>query len=383
MKIKRTVMASVLCAALFVCGCSGPQESQKPHNTDSRTEVGKQKETKKKDNQEKLDMIEPAAYRNVQGLDLEPGSYISVIGKAEDGEFWAQVKAGAERAAADINQNLGYTGKDEVKVTYSGPGEAGSVDEQVNILDEELARYPVALCISVVDTQACGVQFDLAAESGIPIVAFDSGSDYQALMAMVSTDNRATAGEAADHMADLIGKSGEVVLFVNDSKSESAIDRKLGFVERMAEAYPEVTIAETYYMDRNEELRNQIAADREIENPEDITEEEIIDYILEKHPDAAGYYATSGDAVKAVVGALSRAGKEEPAVIGYDANSDEIEGLENGQIDGLILQNPFGMGYAAVVASARAVLSMGNEAYVNTGTVWLTKENLEQYKNLY
>ena len=43
------------------------------------------------------------------------------------------------------------------------------MDEQVNILDEELARYPVAVGISVVDATACEVQFDLAAENDIPV----------------------------------------------------------------------------------------------------------------------------------------------------------------------------------------------------------------------
>ena len=52
-------------------------------------------------------------------------------------------------------------------------------------------------------------------------------------------------------------------------------------------------------------------------------------------------------------------------------------GKENGEIDGLIVQNPFGMGYAAVVAAARTVLEAGNEAVVNTGYVWVDSENME------
>ena len=94
------------------------------------------------------------------------------------------------QAAEDINRELGYEGDDEVKVTYSGPAESNNVDEQVSILDEELDRYPVALGISIADMQACEVQFDLAAESDIPVVAFDSGSDYQGLMATVDVYKR-------------------------------------------------------------------------------------------------------------------------------------------------------------------------------------------------
>ena len=58
-------------------------------------------------------------------------------------------------------------------------------------------------------------------------------------------------------------------------------------------------------------------------------------------------------------------------VIGFDANDDEIQDLKDGTVDGLIVQNPFGMGYA------RASLDMGNEAIVNTGYTWVTKENLK------
>ena len=35
------------------------------------------------------------------------------------------------------------------------------------------------------------------------------------------------------------------------------------------------------------------------------------------------------------------------------------------------------MGYATVVAAARAALDMGNEAFVNTGYTWVTADNLE------
>lgn len=64
-------------------------------------------------------------------------------------------------------------------------------------------------------------------------------------------------------------------------------------------------------------------------------------------------------------------------MIGFDANDDEIQDLKDGTVDGLIVQNPFGMGYATVVAAARASLDMGNEAAVNTGYTWVTKENLK------
>lgn len=414
MKKRKSLIAAVLLITFVLSACSAKENGNKGQQTDTndKTETpAKEKREKEKKYQKKLDAIKLLAYRNADGLKLEPGAYLSVIGKNADGEYWEEVKRGAEQAVADINEELGYKGKDEVKVTYSGPSVQDSVDEQVNILDEELARYPVALSISIVDAQACGVQFDLAAESGIPVVAFDSGSDYQGLMATVSTDNRGTAAEAADRMAEAIGGAGEIAVFVQDSKSKSAEERETGFVERMQEMYPDISIAEIYHLDQKEEMQRKITgeegAEEESENagdtepedvepedmeagdtepedmeseevqPEEISEEEIMDYIFEEHPNLKGCFATSGDGVALLINTVERLEKEELTIIGYDADEEELEALENGRVAGLMVQNPFGMGYASVIASARAALSMGNEAYVDTGAVWVTRENLD------
>ncbi len=448
MKKRYRIALVMLCMIMCICGCSSGTDTnreEKTAETDKRNEEAEvnSKEKKEKAYQKKLDMIEPSAYDNVMGLNLKKGSSISVIGKAENVPYWDEVKKGAEQAVKDINENLGYEGKAQVKMTYSAPATPDDVDEQVNILDEELARYPEAVAIAIADVKSCEVQFDLAAESDIPVVAFDSGNDYQGLMASVSTDNRASAQEAAQKLAGLMDEKGEVILFIQDSKSQSANDRENAFKEEIENNYPEISVVETYHMDQLSVMQEMIAAERngrpwkegedqetkpeeaepalpdqeqsgtseteetgqagsgeseqeqagdgENQSPEQgqsgeedqeevtadmISEEEVLDYILEKHPDAAGIYATSGDAVQLALDTLER-NKKKAHVVGYDGNSNELEALKEGKIDALVLQNPFGMGYAAVIASARAALSMGNEAVVDTGYTWLTKKNLE------
>ena len=124
----------------------------------------------------------------------------------------------------------------------------------------------------------------------------------------------------------------------------------------------------------------------------------MIAWYMQKHPDLKGVFGTSDEAVQLAVRALDQAGlnsgdsdnsenseasegtsegSEDIRVMGFDAGPDQIASLENGEIDGLIVQNPFGMGYAAVVAAARTVLEAGNEAVVNTGYVWVDSENME------
>ena len=390
MKKSSSVLAVMLCVAMLACACAAPEssENKEPESSDNKQQV------EEKEYQGKLDQIEPSAYDNVEGLHLEAGSYISIIGKAEEGQYWNEVKKGVDQAAADINDYLGYEGKDKVKVTYSAPETEDNVDEQVNILDEELARYPIAVGISITDANACEVQFDLAAENDIPVVAYDSGSAYQGLMATVSTDNAAAAREAATKLAKLIGDSGEIILFVNDSKSKTSLDRENAFREEIQNNHPNITIVESYHLDQLEDMQKIVAdeinagtyqideesaeAESDVQiAPADITEEDVIDYVLAKHPDIKGCFASNAPTVKKAIAGLERAEADDVMVVGFDADEEEKKALSDGRIEGLIVQNPFGMGYATVVAAARAALDMGNEAFVNTGYTWVTADNLE------
>ena len=56
-----------------------------------------------------------------------------------------------QQAADDINEKLGYTGDDRIKVLFNAPSDGEDIDEQVNILDEELARYPDAVSYTHLD----------------------------------------------------------------------------------------------------------------------------------------------------------------------------------------------------------------------------------------
>lgn len=390
MRRKWNVIAVVLCAAILTCACA----AQTDENTKDKATV--KAAPKEKEYQASLNMIEPRAYGNVNGLNLEKGAYLSIIGKSTDGEYWEAVKKGVEQAAKDINETLGYEGKDKVKVNYSGPSNADDVDEQVNILDEELARYPSAVAIAIADVKACEVQFDLAAEGDIPVVAFDSGSDYQGLLATVATDNADTAKVAAAKLAEEIKDEGQIALFVHDSKTKAAAERESAFLEEIQNNHPNISVVNVYHMDKLSDMQKIIADEINAGTynkngeanmnpagsgdagvaPESISEADVVDYIFAKNPDIKGCYATNSDAVTLILAGLARLEKKDMKVVGYDASKEELKALKDGKIDGLIVQNPFGMGYAAVVAASRAALKQGNEASVNSGYTWVTKDNL-------
>ena len=132
------------------------------------------------------------------------------------------------------------------------------------------------------------------------------------------------------------------------------------------------------YRPKDSELPEGQLTGEDVVTADSITEDQVVDYILAKHPNITGCFAANGDSVKLAVDGLERNKMEKKVkVIGFDANDDGIQDLKDGKVNGLIVQNPFGMGYATVVAAARASLNMGNEAVVNTGYTWVTKKNLK------
>ena len=372
-----TITAVVMATTFMICACGKQQEQ-------TTTFTGK--ETEKPEYQGNLNAISPAAYNNVEGLNLEPGTYISIIGKDDSSSYWTNVKKGVMQAADDLNKELGYKGSDKIKVTYNAPAKSEDIDEQVNILDEELSRYPDAVGIASIDSAACSVQFDLATANGIPVISLDSGNEYKGIQCIVKTDNEDAARTGAYKLANEIGDEGQVILVVHDSNSETAKEREKSFEEEIKNNYPSVSIVETIYCDKLDDLKKKIAVEKDPNISEDLqkaavekmTDDEVMQYYLKKYPDLKGVFGTNESSTIFALEALQKtelAGKV--ALVGFDISEEQTAAMKNGEISGLVVQNPFGMGYASVVAAARTVLQSGNEAVVDTGYIWVTKDNLE------
>ena len=268
------MISAVLCSAMILSACGNSKKTESIYTGD-KTEVPAW--------QANLDAISPSAYADVEGLDLEPGTYISVIGRAGGTPYWDEVKKGVEQAAEDLNESLGYSGDDKIKVVYNAPDENDNIDEMVNILDEELARYPDVIAVSSIDESASEVQFDLATANGIPIVAFDSGNSYQGIQCICRTDNKEAAKTGVKKLCEAIGDSGEIALLLNDSVSENGKEREAGVKEEIKANHPDVSVVETIYVDELDQLKRKAAAEQLGMSAEDLAAAEA----GEKMDDAA------------------------------------------------------------------------------------------------
>ncbi len=266
-------------------------------------------------------------------------TYIPLISKGFQHQFWQAVKSGAEQAAKDY----------KVKVTFEGPETEAMVDKQIDMLSAALAKKPKAIGFAALDSKAAIPLLKKAQAAKIPVVAFDSGVDSDIPVTTATTDNLAAAGLAADKMAELIGKAGEVA-------------GRDGFLNRIKSTYPNIKVVSVQY-GGGDQLKST----------------EITKSILQANPNIKGIFgANEGSAIGVLNGAKEM--KRKIVIIGYDSGKQQKAAIADGSMAGAITQNPVGIGYKTVEAAVKALKGEKLPKIIDTGFYWYDKTNIKDPK---
>lgn len=277
--------------------------------------------------------------------------YVAIVSKGFQHQFWQAVNQGAEQAAEDY----------DVRITFEGPETEAMVDRQVEMVQTALDRNPDALCLAALDTQALAPQLERAEEEDIPVIGFDSGVDSDIPVTTAATDNIAAAGAAADQMADLIGGEGQVAVIVHDQTSQTGIDRRDGFVNRIESEYPDIEIVDIQYGGGDQLQSTELAR-----------------AIIEAHPDLDGFFGANEGSAIGVLNAVEETGRAgEIVVIGYDSGQQQIEAVRSGLAAGAITQDPIGIGYKCVEAAVQAMNGEDLPETIDTGFHWYDASNVD------
>ncbi|MCC6614269.1 MAG: ABC transporter substrate-binding protein [Anaerolineae bacterium] len=279
------------------------------------------------------------------------GTLIPIISKGFQHQFWLAVREGARQAADDCG----------VQITFEGPESEAMVDRQMDMLQTALDRNPAAIVFAAVDSQAAIPLLERAQEAGIPVVAFDSGVDSDIPITTAATDNVAAAALAADKMAELIGGEGEVAVIAHDQTSRTGIDRVDGFVARMEEEYPDITVVDIQY-GGGDHLRST----------------DLARTIMLAHPNLKGFFGANEGSIIGVLNAATELDlADQLVIIGYDSGAQQIEAILSGLEEGAVQQNPIGIGYRSVEAAVMALRGEEVPTTIDTGFIWADATNLD------
>lgn len=293
------------------------------------------------------------ATSNMNGAS-EGKPYIAIVSKGFQHQFWQAVKQGADKAAEEFG----------AEVSFEGPDKETNVQQQMDQLNNAMAKNPAAIGLAALDSKAAEGVLKDAQSRKIPVIAFDSGVDSEIPVATASTDNKAAAAEAAKHLARLIGNEGKIAVIGHSQTAKSGTDRRDGFVDWLKSNAPEIKIVDIQYGD-GDQLKSTDAAKA----------------ILAAHPDLKGMYGTNEGAAIGVVNAvkeLNLAGKL--TVVGFDSGKAQIDAINSGLMAGAITQNPVGIGYETVKAAVEAMKGEKVQKVIDTGFYWYDKTNMTDPK---
>jgi ribose transport system substrate-binding protein len=278
--------------------------------------------------------------------------YISIVSKGFQHQFWQAVKKGAEDQAAT----------EGATVNFMGPDTESNVDQQLNMLQTELAKKPAALCFAALDSQAATPLLQQFQSQNIPVIAFDSGVDSDIPLTTVATDNVAAAAVAADKMAEAIGGSGKVGVIIHDQTSRTGIDRSDGFVNEMKNKYPNIEIIGPQYGGGDQAKSADLAK-----------------AMIQANPDIKGFFGGNEGSIIGVLNAVSELklnGKI--TLVGYDSGQAQIDAINAGTEMGAVQQNPIGIGAKCVEYAMKAINGDTSfDKHIDTGFIWADKSNID------
>lgn len=285
---------------------------------------------------------------------------MTVIIKATDSSYWQTVLLGAQAAAEDSNG--------AIEVTTAGPASETDIDEQVTILENAVSASPDAIVIASISSESTVPAVEEAVSKGIPVVTVDNKLATDVYTQHLATDHYAAAATAAEDMvarweaAGIEADGMKVAVISADSGSAVNQARCEGFADKIQELVPEIVLIETQYCD------NDIAK-----------AQDAVDNLILANEDMIGIFGDNNHMGDGIANAIAQNKKSgEILAYAFDSDDTEIAAIQSGSLTGIVVQNPYGMGYDGVLAAAAAIRGEEVEHDVIADTTLVTAENIEE-----
>ncbi|MCL2618400.1 MAG: substrate-binding domain-containing protein [Defluviitaleaceae bacterium] len=293
----------------------------------------------------------------------EPGAAegpfdIPVIIKATDSDYWQILASGALRFA-DQNPDL-------VNVTILGPPSEIDIDQQVAILENTIATQPDAIVIASTSSVATVPAVEQAMGMGIPVVTLDNRLETDVFTSFLATNHYLASGLVADYMVatwadEGIDPSGQSVIVIS-SVAGTAVNtaRTNGFINRMRELVPDINVLETQFANNDIQVALDIAVST-----------------ISANDDLIGIFGDNNHMGVGIALAIEELDRSDIITFAFDANVEQVNAIHAGFLNGIVVQDPFGMGYNGVDFAVRTIRgeTVPFEVVVDTNLVTLDNIN--------
>ncbi|MCP1109406.1 ABC-type sugar transport system substrate-binding protein [Lachnospiraceae bacterium PF1-21] len=284
------------------------------------------------------------------------GLSVNVILKTTASEYWGYVMAGCQAYGKD---------HPEVKVDVQGASSETAYDEQLNIIETNLASsqydgFVIApLQADMVVKQIAGTKY--------PIVAVDTAIEAPEVLSFVGTGNETAAYEGGKYAVEMAKAAGwkelEAISISGVEGDSTATARLEGYKKGVNEAGGKFLDAEIQYADA--------VADKAYSSME---------AIIQNHPKGVAMVLCNNDdmAIAAARAAAGNSAYENTIFVGFDGIQSACEAILAKEETMSVAQSAYDMGYKSVEACVKAIKGEEIEAFIDSGSAIITIDNAQE-----
>jgi ribose transport system substrate-binding protein len=280
---------------------------------------------------------------------------IAVIPKGTTHEFWKSVHAGAVKASRE----------EDVDIVWKGPLKEDDLKAQIDVVESFVAQGVSGIVLAPLNDSALRAPVKASVAAKIPVVVFDSDLQGDDHVSFVATDNQAAGKIAGDAMIQMLGDTKTVIVLRYQEGSASTQNREKGFLDAI-KAKPEIAIlSDNQYGGATTESA--------------FAKSEGLLLAQKAQTGAVGGIFTPNESTTfGMLQALKKSNvNKKVKLVGFDASEKLVQALRDGDIDGLVVQNPFNMGYLAVKTMAQHLRGKAVEKRIDTGARLVKRTDLD------
>jgi len=292
---------------------------------------------------------------NYRGGVTDANDSVIFISKRQGGEndFWDSLREGIDMAALDYNIDL----------TVMGPESEAEYEVQNKMIEEAIAMAPDAIVLVPSNYTLTVPYAKKIEEAGIQLILLDSVLEEELGQCIVSTDNHEGGYMMGEYMKQYADESTVIGIVSHIPGASTAIEREQGVREGLGKY--EQQIVDVVFSESNY----------------DKAYEETVK-MLSEHPDMNMIIGLNEDSSVGAARAVKDLGLSgQIKMIGFDSSIEQIQFLEEGIFEAIVIQKPLNMGYLGIQMASQAIMNKTIPREVNSGSALITAESIYTKEN--
>ena len=276
---------------------------------------------------------------------------LGMKGPGAGNPFWAAVEAGAKAKGEELG----------VEVIVVAPPAESDVQAQITQIEDLIAQGVEGIALAPTDPNALAPVVEAAKAAGIPVVFVDTRGINEGVT-FIGTNNEVGAALAADFRCQNLPAGSDVAILQGLVSQSTGQARADGSKKGLTDCGLNVVAEQTAEWDRAKGLS-------------------VTENILAGNPNIKGIFGSNDNMALGAVEALKAANKlADVMVVGFDANPDAAASITAGEMTASVAQAPANMGGFGIQALVDLKAGKTLEAWIDTGTVLVTKDNAAEYQ---